>query len=379
MTFPESVELQLKEMKETLKLNKAQTDKLKKIAEAQYKKAVVEPGEAVGIISAQSLGEPGTQLTLRTKWLAGATEMTVTQGLPRLIEIFDARREPTTPAMTIALKASYATSEQRAAEIALSILEINLEDIIKTIDVDLAKDRIEIELDSEKMKKFGIKEGKVYDAIAKEFKTAKITTGSFKINVKPKEDEENDVKKLYKLKVKLKSVHVGGIQEIKQVLPVKHGDTWIIKTAGTNLKEVLRLPEVDIENTTTNDIFEIFSVLGVEAARNVIIEETMTVLKNQGIEVDARHIMLVADVMTNSGAIQGIGRYGVSGEKASVLARASFEVPLKHLFNAAVNGEVDDLQSVVENVMINQPVPVGTGLVSLKVEKSEKAKKGEKE
>jgi DNA-directed RNA polymerase subunit A" len=376
MILPNSVENQIHDMKELFKLNKVQGEKLRKIAESQYLKSVVEPGEAVGIVAAQSLGEPGTQLTIRTKWLAGATEMTVTQGLPRLIEIFDARREPSTPAMTIALKASHATSEEKVADIALKILEVNLDDIIKEIDVDLARARIEITLDHEKMKKFGIKESRVQEVIADELKTAKITTGDYKINVKPKDEEESDVKKLYKLKVKLKAMHIGGIEGITQVLPVKHGNDWIIKTAGTNLKEVLRLPEVDIENTISNDIFEIFSVLGIEAARSIIIDETITVLKNQGIEVDIRHIMLVADVMTSDGSIRGIGRYGVSGEKASVLARASFEVPLKHLFNAAVNGEMDDLQSVVENVMINQPVPVGTGLVNLKVEKN---KKGEEE
>ena len=106
MALPQSVQEQLKEMKEELKLNKKQMLKLNKLAESQYEKSLVDSGEAVGIIAAQSLGEPGTQLTLRTKWLAGATEMTVTQGLPRLIEIFDARREPSTPSMTIYLKST---------------------------------------------------------------------------------------------------------------------------------------------------------------------------------------------------------------------------------------------------------------------------------
>jgi DNA-directed RNA polymerase subunit A" len=380
MILPQSVEEQLKEMKETLKLNKAQMEKLRKIAEKQYEKSLIEPGEAVGVVAAQSIGEPGTQLTLRTKWLAGAMEMTVTQGLPRLIEIFDAKREPSTPAMTIYIKPSYATSEKKVEEIAFKILEIKLEDVIKSIDVDLLRMRVEIELDSELLNKYGLKESEIQKIIKEHFKSAKITTGSYKINIKPKgEDEEITVRDLYKLKVKLRAMHIGGIKGIKQVLPMKQGERWIIKTAGTNLKEILKLPEVDIENTITNDIFEIYSVFGIEAARNMIIEETLNVLKNQGIEVDIRHIMLVADVMTYEGSIKGIGRYGVSGGKASVLARASFEVPLKHLFNAAVNGEVDKLTSVVENVMINQPVPIGTGMVTLKVDnKFEKKKEEEK-
>lgn len=371
MILPQSVEEQLKELKEMLKLKKPQVEKLKKIAEVQYKKSLVEPGEAVGVVAAQSIGEPGTQLTLRTKWLAGAMEMTVTQGLPRLIEIFDARREPSTPTMTIFLKPSYATSEKKVEEIALKVLEVKLEDVVKSVDVDLMRMRVEVELDPELMRKFGLKEKKIQKIFSETFKSAKITTGAYKINVKPK-GEDVDIKQIYKLKVKIKDMHIGGIKGITQVLPMKHGNDWVIKTAGSNLKEVLKLPEVNIESTTTNDIFEVYNVFGIEAARNTIIEETINVLKDQGIEVDIRHIMLVADVMTYRGSIKGIGRYGVSGAKTSVLARASFEVPLKHLFNAAVSAEVDKLTSVIENVMINQPVPIGTGMIDLKVVKEEK-------
>ena len=375
--FPRSIQEQVNELKETLKLTKKDVDKLLKLAEKQYDKAKVEAGEAVGVVAAQSLGEPGTQLTLRTKWLAGAREMSITQGLPRLIEIFDARKEPTTPAMNIFLKPSYATSEQKVEEISLNILEVTLGDITKEMNVDLLKMRIEVNLDKDKIKYYGITEKKVEKAITAAFKTAKITTGSLMIAIKPKE-EDMDIKKLYKTKVKLKAAHVSGVEGIVQVLPVKFGDQWTIKTAGSNLRVILSMKEIDMLNTTTNDIFEIFEVLGVEAARTAIIEETVNVLKNQSIETDARHIMLLADLMTADGIIRGIGRYGVSGRKASVFARASFEVPLKHLFNAAMYGELDELSSVIENVMVNQPVPVGTGMVKLKVERAEEEKKKEK-
>jgi DNA-directed RNA polymerase subunit A" len=375
--FPRSIQEQINELKETLKLTKKDVDKLLKLAEKQYDKAKVEAGEAVGVVAAQSLGEPGTQLTLRTKWLAGAREMSITQGLPRLIEIFDARKEPTTPAMNIFLKPSYATSEQKVEEISLNVLEVTLGDITKEMNVDLLKMRIEVNLDKDKMKYYGITEKKVEKAITAAFKTAKITTGNLMIAIKPKE-EEMDIKKLYKTKVKLKAAHVSGVEGIVQVLPVKFGDQWIIKTAGSNLRAILAMKEIDMLNTTTNDIFEIFEVLGVEAARTAIIEETVNVLKNQSIETDVRHIMLLADLMTADGIIRGIGRYGVSGRKASVFARASFEVPLRHLFNAAMYGELDELSSVIENVMVNQPVPVGTGMVKLKVERAEEEKKKEK-
>ncbi|HDQ59910.1 MAG TPA: DNA-directed RNA polymerase subunit A'' [Candidatus Woesearchaeota archaeon] len=375
--LPNSIHEQLSDIKSELKLKKADFDKLVKLAIKQYEKSKVDPGESVGVVGAQSLGEPGTQLTMRTKWLSGATEMTVTQGLPRLIEIFDARKEPTTPSMNIFLKSSYATSESKVESIAIKILDILLENVIDQINVDLLKMRVEVTLSPEKLSKFNITESKIQDIIKDSFKTAKVTTGKNMVNIKPK-SEDIGIRDLYKLKVKLKSLHISGVKGITQVLPVKHGDQWVIKTAGSNLKDVLRLKEVDISNTTCNNMFEVYSVFGIEAARNVIIEEALAVLKNQGIEVDTRHLMLVSDVMTNSGEIRGIGRYGVSGRKASVLARASFEVPLKHLFSAAMHNETDNLKSIVENVMLNQPMPAGTGVVHLLVKQAEKAEKPEK-
>ena len=133
------------------------------------------------------------------------------------------------------------------------------------------------------------------------------------------------------------------------------------------MSEVLKMEGVDTARTTTNNVFEIKEVLGIEAARNGIMKEILGTLEEQGLRVDIRHIMLIADAMTQDGEIKGVGRYGVSGQKASVLARASFEVPLNHLFHAATMSEVDELKSIVENVMINQPVPIGTGLPKLVV------------
>ena len=153
---------------------------------------------------------------------------------------------------------------------------------------------------------------------------------------------------------------------ITQVLPVKRGDEYIIITAGSNLKEILPMDEVDPNRTRSNDIFEIASILGIEAARQAVIDEVLKVIDSQGLNVDIRHIMLVADTMCLTARVRGITRYGVVSEKASVLARASFETPIRHIINAALIGEEDNLTSVVENVMLNQPVPVGTGMPSLR-------------
>ncbi|HLC65351.1 MAG TPA: DNA-directed RNA polymerase subunit A'', partial [Candidatus Nanoarchaeia archaeon] len=133
------------------------------------------------------------------------------------------------------------------------------------------------------------------------------------------------------------------------------------------LKDVMQMEEVDTTRTTTNDVFEIEGVLGIEAARRAIIDEVFKVIESQGLNVDVRHIMLVADTMCTSGSVKGITRYGIVSQKSSVMARASFETPIKHIINASLIGETDNLNSVVENVMINQPVPIGTGLPKLRV------------
>jgi DNA-directed RNA polymerase subunit A" len=167
------------------------------------------------------------------------------------------------------------------------------------------------------------------------------------------------------MKEKLKETYVTGIKGITQVLPVKRGEEFIIITAGTNLSEVLDLEEVDPTRTITNDIFEIADIFGIEAGRQAIINEVSKVINVQGLNVDIRHILLVSDIMCVSGNIKGITRYGVVSEKSSVLAKASFETPIKHIITASLVGEHDTLSSVVENVMLNQPVPVGTALPSL--------------
>ena len=125
---------------------------------------------------------------------------------------------------------------------------------------------------------------------------------------------------------------------------------------------------IDQVRTTTNNIHEIGEVLGIEAARQSIINEAQNTLSEQGLSVDVRHIMLVADIMTSEGVVKSIGRHGISGEKSSVLARAAFEETGKHLLHASIRGEVDDLTGIIENIIIGQPIPLGTGSVGVKMD-----------
>ena len=351
--------------------------KLKKIMETaheEYKNAKVQPGEAVGLISAESIGEPGTQMTLNTFHFAGVAEMNVTLGLPRIIEILDGRKELDNPMMEIYLKKPYATGKkiEELRHLALQIKETSLKDISAEFIINIADFTIEVKLNKDKMKEIDVTLGKVMDAISKQLKgyTIKDNKDAIILKSRSKEDTFNDS---YKTKEKIKSINIKGIKGILQVLPVKREEEFVIITAGSNLADVLQLEEVDAYRTTTNNIFEVEQVIGIEAARQAIVNEIFKVIESQGLNVDVRHIMLVSDVMCVSGTLKGITRYGVVSEKSSVLARASFETPIKHIINAALVGEVDNLDSVVENVMINQAIPIGTGLPSLSV-RSQKTK-----
>jgi len=355
----------LKDIKDNVQSGTSQS-KLKDVLEkavAEYLESRAAPGECVGNVAAESIGEPGTQMTLNTFHFAGVAEMNVTVGLPRIIEILDARKELSTPSMEIYLEKPYSQGKD-IKNLALSIKETLLQDVAAEFLINIVDLTISINLKREVMRGASITSATVVNAMKRHTKGYNVKAEEDAIVLKSRSKDMN-LNDLYKDKEKIKSVHLKGVKGIKQVLPVKRGDEFLIVTAGSNLKEVLKLEYVDSERTITNNVFEIADVLGIEAARQAIINEVFGVIENQGLNVDIRHIMLVADTMTTTSNIKGITRYGVVSEKSSVLARASFETPIKHIINAAMVGEIDYLDSVVENVMINQPVPVGTGLPSL--------------
>jgi DNA-directed RNA polymerase subunit A" len=346
------------------KLTKSQKQKVIKKTIELYRNSCYEPGEAVGVVAAQSISEPATQMTMRTFHIAGAAEIKVTLGLPRLVEIFDARRTPKTPTMTVYLQKNYNTIG-KAHKIAAEIQETKLKDISIDPAVDLLNMRIEIPLDFDALKERNLGIKKVVENLKEniKIKDIKIKAAKEKILIKPKEDVS--IKQLQKLKTKILKNHIKGVKGISEVRVSRKGADWVITTLGSNLLKVLIVKGVDTKRTTCNNIHEVLKVFGIEAARQSIIDNVTDTLKEGGLDVDIRHILLVADMMTADGDIKAIGRYGVAGAKGSVLARANFEETIKHLTKAAVKAEVDRLESIIENVMINQVVPVGTGMFDL--------------
>jgi len=326
-----------------------------------YNKAMVEPGEAVGTVAAQSIGEPGTQMTLRTFHYAGVAELNVTLGLPRLIEIIDARKAPSAALMTIYLKEAHAKSREKARAFAQKIELTTVEDVALQTEVDLINSVFIITLDRTRMQRRDLTPTKAAATI-KEIPKVDVSIEGYKLRLKP---ETTSLTELRRLVTKVKSLPLRGIKGITRVVVKMEGDEYVVYTEGSNLADILVMPEVDAARTSTNNIHEIESVLGIEAARNSIINEAVKTLDEQGLDVDIRHIMLVADMMTATGAVSQVGRHGVSGDKSSVLARASFEITTKHLIDACVHGESDRLDGIIENVIAGQPIPIGTGSVEL--------------
>ncbi len=324
----------------------------------------IDPFEAVGIIAAQSIGEPGTQMTMRTFHFAGVREMNVTLGLPRLIEIVDARRIPSTPSMTVYLKPEFEKSEDIVMNV---VKELENTTVIDVADIvtDITQMLLTIRPDEAKMSERLVNHSDLLDALAKMKGITVISDASNNdIVVKP---QQESFKRLYQVQEQLKLLTIKGVPGIKRAIARVDQVTksWILYTQGSNLKEVLEIDEVDANRTYTNDIIEIAQVLGIEAARNAIYNESLRTLSEQGLEVDQRHLMLVADMMTFGGSVRAVGRQGISGRKSSVLARAAFEITTKHLLRAGLLGEVDPLTGVAENIIVGQPITLGTGAVNL--------------
>ncbi len=350
-----------------VKLTRKGVDQVLNLTIESYVRSLIEPGEAAGIVSAQSIGEPGTQMTLRTFHFAGVKEQNVTLGLPRLIEIVDARKIPSTPTMTIYLEKKYRNKREKAEEVANAITFATLEDICESIVSDITKMKIMATLSPTMMKERAIALQEVREALKPP--NCQVKIDRFDVEVTPKEME---IPQFKRFATRLRQFRLKGAPSVKRALVLEDQGEWIIRTEGSGLDFALELPMVDKTRTISNNVHEVAEVLGIEAARNVTIKEAMGVLEEQGLDVDIRHVMLVADMMTNSGVVLQVGRHGISGEKASTLAKAAFEITIPTIVDASIKGTRDMLRGVAENVIVGRQIPMGTGLIDVYMSMPEK-------
>jgi DNA-directed RNA polymerase subunit A" len=368
--LPQKTKDQLRGFLEGKELSDSQFKQIFERVVREYQSTRIEACEAVGVIAAQSIGEPGTQMTMRTFHYAGVAEINVTLGLPRLIEIMDARKEPSTPTMTVYLEPEYGVDRDRAREVSWQIEAAPLHEF-GDITTDMENMQVAVHLNTKVCDKRKIAPREIMEIAPKKMRDRrhyrdfehKIDEDNATIIFLPKDQES--YQNLFQLAEHVRNVIVQGIDDILRVVVRKETGEYILYTEGSNLKDVFEVAGVDTTRTRTNNISEAASVLGIEAARNAIIYEALSTLGEQGILVDVRHIMLVADMMCMDGEVKQIGRHGIAGEKESVLSRAAFEVTVNHLLDAAVANEVDELSGVTENVIVGQPIQLGTGDVKL--------------
>ena len=361
------------------KLTAAQASKVIARAETELAKSRIDPFEAAGIVTAQSLGEPGTQMTMRTFHYAGVATVNVTQGLPRIIEIVDARKVPNTPTMKIYLTDGIKATAEDAQKLAAS-LEVTTTVNIATIETDVAQRRLVLHLNKANMAQKKMTGAEIREKLTRATRLHVIankeknpTVLTLIPNVHSVEDLDTLAENppsytmLLQLEEKIRDLRLKGIPGIERAnvqFNDKTGEHYLA-TIGSNLARVNEIEAIDRDRTYTNNIIEIYDQLGIEAARQAIVDELKATLDGARLEVDDRHLLVVADVMTSEGEVRAIGRHGVSGTKHSILARAAFEVTVNHLLKAGIIGERDHLTGVAENIIVGQPIALGSGSVEL--------------
>ncbi|XP_050732253.1 DNA-directed RNA polymerase III subunit RPC1-like [Eriocheir sinensis] len=345
----------------------------------RYQAAVVEPGTAVGALCAQSIGEPGTQMTLKTFHFAGVAAMNITLGVPRILEIINASHSISTPIITAKLKVE--TDPEAARQVKGRIEKTLLGEVCEYVEevflhddcfllLKLAVDRIrllKLEVDAYSIKysictsKLKVKEGDV-GVVSDTIIT--IRPGSTKSSVMY---HHLQYLKQHLLKVIIKglpSVSRAVINQIESGVGGVKGKYELL-VEGDNLREVMATYGVDGTRCTSNNTYEVFTCLGIEAARATIIKEITVTMETHGLSVDRRHVMLLADLMTCRGQVLGITRHGLAKMKESVLMLASFEKTADHLFDAAYHGQSNPIKGVSDSIIMGKPINIGTGVFKL--------------
>ncbi|KAI9805736.1 MAG: hypothetical protein M1833_005229 [Piccolia ochrophora] len=345
---------------------------------SKYKRAQVEPGHAVGAVAAQSIGEPGTQMTLKTFHFAGVAGMSITQGVPRIKEIINASKVISTPVITCELVNK---DDIRSARVAKSRIEKTyLGDVIYYLEDIWSKDHsyLHLKVDFHTIAKLqlGITMYDIERVIVTN-KKLKIFPSDIKIygsrmRIYVPSSSSSSSRKLLKEEVDV----FFRVTHLKRTLPTltvrgyPDASRAIIKTdeqtsrnsllvEGYGLRACMSTDGIVGTATRTNSILETRDVLGIEAARRTIIDEISAVMSDMNI--DPRHMQLLADVMTCKGDVLGITRFGLAKMRDSVLQLASFERTPDHLFDAAFHMKRDRVEGVSECIIMGQSMKVGTG------------------
>lgn len=343
---------------------------------SRLEKALIDPGSTVGAVAAQSIGEPATQMTLKSFHFAGVASMNVSMGVPRIQEVMNAIKTIKTP--VIRAKLINDTEEMAARQVKGLIDRIELGKIAKRIEEieNASVCCIEIELDIKIIEEAGMKNvitcTSVRDAILKEKKIGikQDNIGivdSFTLQIGFRGMDPSSISFLVQqLMLRLPHIPVTGIPGVSRVLiPKDDQGKFQMFVEGNALLDVMTTSGVDYRHTVSNHIMDVEKVLGIEAARSVIISEISEVYKNYSLSIDKRHLMLLADAMTSKGRVFGINRHGLAKTATSSLKLASFEVTMEHLFNAGFYQINDDAVGATESVILGSFAKMGSGMMDI--------------
>jgi DNA-directed RNA polymerase III subunit RPC1 len=381
------------------RITASQIDHMVAAALKKYGRSMIEPGEAVGAVGAQSLSEPGTQMTLKTFHFAGVASMNVTLGVPRLKEIINASKAISTPIITANLVQSNSKTSARIvkAQIEKTTLGEVAEYIEEVHTADLSYISIMLDMSAIRNLHLNITAMSVREAILRGTGGSSVSKLAPLRAVKDKHvmvvsaDQDcsevriipPDAKETGKgipshqkgyftiqaLKACLPLVIVQGIPTVARAVineeATASGESYYLLVEGYGLSAVMGTPGVNGLDSRSNHIIEVQHVLGIEAARTMIASEISYIMSAYGITVDRRHLLLLSDVMTFKGEILGITRFGVAKMRESVLMLASFEKTTDHLFDAAVHSREDAIVGVSECIIMGVPIPLGTGIFKL--------------
>uniref|UniRef100_A0A0E0PAX7 DNA-directed RNA polymerase subunit n=1 Tax=Oryza rufipogon TaxID=4529 RepID=A0A0E0PAX7_ORYRU len=345
---------------------------------SRYHLKKIEAGASIGAIGAQSIGEPGTQMTLKTFHFAGVASMNVTLGVPRIKEIINAAKKISTPIITAELLSEKDVLSARIVK--GSMEKAVLGEVAEAIKIVLksSQPNLVVKLDMQRIEALhmGISADSVQLSILNH---PKIKLKSEHVRVIDKSklriypagiDKSKLLYELHHLKSMLPKVIVKGIPTVERAVISETGEEndkrYKLLVEGTNLLAVMGTPGVDAMKTKSNHIMEVNRTLGIEAARRSIIDEIQYTMKSHGMNIDSRHMMLLADLMTYKGEILGITRYGIAKMKSSVLMLASFEKTAEHLFNASYSGREDQIEGVSECIIMGIPMQLGTGILKVR-------------
>ena len=417
----------------------------------KYKQSIVHPGEMVGVVAGQSIGEPTTQLTLNTFHLAGvASKSNVTRGVPRIEEILRLTDNPKKPAMTIHLKSADEADKDRATVYANMLEHTVLRDVVQSVqicfdplerstfiesdkkwmetfyafedmmkecnedeDEQAAKSKwvVRMELDAEALLERNITMDDVHFAIKNvhsdiqciysdyndEELVFRIRTNADMFKKKKGAlqslDQSDEIYLLRNFQDGLlNNIVLRGVQGIENVLPRKlqnmvakedgkyvKKDTWVLDTTGTNMLDVLGTEFIDFRRTYSNDIGEMFDVLGIEAARQIIFNEFSEVMEFSDVNINYHHLSLLCDRMTVTKDMVAIFRSGLHNDNIGPIAKATFEVHTEILLQAARHADFDEMRGVSANVMCGQFGYYGTGAFNVILDMTEMAKQEAKE